>query len=784
MVKTCRKIVASLIIMVLFGLTVSLSFNANTPSLEGSVELLHELEPTSNFFTQKIDTRTIEIVDKRNSLLEEGYTKALENDYLIVYYFAETCGIAVYDKQSGYTWYSTYHDTEREEFTSAIRSKMDSGVSIEYYVVDTKSEITSKELTYGSKNKDKAIGSSKMKIVNPNKSFEIDVNFNVTDTRTSKYVISFKIEVSIEKDKLMVNVPYESIKERETVTASASTSLNKTPTDYRLKSITLFPYFGSENYKINGYSFIPDGSGALIRYNQNESSTAYIKKLYSSDYSFTDYSNSSYIKDNGYLNLPIFGVNHGYNQASFLCEATGGLGSIELHSYPYKYSLIPVNTTFFKYYVRDTFTVNMSQGTMYLLNEDPYPSDYSLTYSFLSGSKANYVGMAECYKESLGLADNVTNQKDIALRLEVLGIDYKPGLFGKNYVTMTTYSDTLDIIKDLEGEGVNNFNITYLGWNRGGYFNRGATTARTSLLLGGKSKLDVLNDYINSRGYYIDYTINPYVASSYGFGNKTVKKIGLSPFEVTQKSSMEQLGYYVLASELSNIITSKDKRYTNLGIKSLNLNNINVAYSYRYNSNATYRTQMINEVIEEVKKLSNYNLSSEKPNSYLLPYMTNYYNAYYESNKFIYETDSIPFMSLLLSGSVTQYLPNINYVSDYELAILRMIEYNIYPSFIITKEEAYKLRYTNYEYLNSTEYALWKDLMIRMYKETNNALKNVIDAKMINHVYLDSGACRCDYSNGVSIYINYNNKTVNCDGISLAPYSYEVIYTNNSKGGN
>ena len=770
MVKTLKKIILSLSLVVITALVTSINFKATS----GSVDLLHELEPTSNFFTQKEDTREVEIVDKRDSLIKAGYTKALENDYLIVYYLKDTCGIAVYDKANGYTWYSTYDNMASETLTPAIQAKMDSGVSIEYYVVDTKSEIQSKELTYLSTVKNKQVGTSKMKVTVPNKKFEIDVSFAITDTRTSKYVISFKIEVSIDKDKLMVNVPYESIKERETVTASASTSLNKTPTDYRLKSITLFPYFGSENYKINGYSFIPDGSGALIRYNQNESSTAYIKKLYSSDYSFTDYSTSTYIKDNGYLNLPIYGVNHGYNQASFLCEATGGVGSVELHSYPYKYSLIPVNTTFFKYYVRDTFTVNMSQGSMYLLNEDPYPSDYSLTYSFLSGDKANYVGMAEAYRESLGLDDVKTNDNDIALRLEILGIDYKPGLFGKNYVTMTTYSDALEIIKDLEQEGVGNFNITYLGWNRGGYFNKGATMARTSLLLGGKSKLDDLNDYIKENGYYIDYTINPYVANSYGFGNKTVKKIGLSPFEVTQKSSMEQLGYYVLPTELSSIITSKDKRYENLGISSLNLNNINVAYSYRYSSLATYRTQMINQVIEEVKKLSSYSLSSEKPNSYLLPYMTNYYNAYYESNKYIYETDSIPFMSLLLSGSVNQYLPNINYVSDYELAILRMIEYNIYPSFIITKEEAYKLRYTNYEYLNSTEYALWKDLMIRMYKETNNALKNVIDAKMINHVYLDSGVCKCSYSNGIIIYVNYNNKDVSCEGISLAPYSYYV----------
>ena len=56
----------------------------------------------------------------------------------------------------------------------------------------------------------------------------------------------------------MVDVPAESIKEVEVGKLS--------PKLYLLKSITIFPYFGSQNYKINGYSFIPDGSGALIRY--------------------------------------------------------------------------------------------------------------------------------------------------------------------------------------------------------------------------------------------------------------------------------------------------------------------------------------------------------------------------------------------------------------------------------------------------------------------------------------------------------------------------------------
>lgn len=756
--KIIGLLMTSLIVFALYG--ISLRVHAGI-LYTGSVTLLDEASTTSNFFTQVEDKTQIVIEDKRSGLLTSGYQLVCENDSISVYFKTKTFGLAVYDKASGYTWFSTYENVEDLKFTAQLQAKIESGISFEYYLVNAKGEIGSAEIFYSQKDKKTTAGATE--ITKVDNGCDFNVKFN-------SYGISFKVELRIDGTKLNIKVPYESIEE---VTVG---ELN--PKDYKLRSITLFPYFGSENYEINGYSFIPDGSGALIRYTDNVSSTAYIKKLYGNDYSFTDYSSVEHIKENGDLALPIYGVNHGYNQASFLCEATGGYGSMELISYPYMYSNIPINTTFFKYYSRDTFDVKMTSNNMTLLNEEVYPSDFALSYSFLSGNDANYIGMANCYRESLGLKEANSSLNNIPLRLELLGIDYKPGLFGKNYVTMTSYQEALEIINDLESSNVNNFNITYLGWNRGGYFTRSATNAKTALLLGGWSKLKKLSGYIDDKGYYIDYTINPYISSTIGTGNKTVKKIGLSPFEVTLKSSIEQVGYYILPTELSKIISGKDKKYSKINISNFKIDNLNVAYSYRYKSNPTYRTQMIDQVISELDKLNKYNLSTEKPNAYLLKYLTNYYDAYYESNKFIYETDSIPFMSILLSGYVNQFIPNINYISNYELAVLRMIEYNIYPSFIITKEEAYKLRYTNYEYLNSTQYDLWKDLMVQMYNETNEALKYVINENMIGHEYLQNGVAKCSYSNNVIIYINYNKDEVNCDGISIAPYTYVV------KGGN
>lgn len=759
MARSFRKLLSLVIVMLI--VTMFITFSVKAEVVSGTSKMLYALDPTSNFFTQVENKEQIEITDERENMSGQGYLKACENSSLIVYFKQSTCGIAVYDKASGYMWYSSYQNKGGYTLTNLVKAKNESGVSIEYYLVDTKGNINSSEVNFSAKTKNVTNGSAAMtKVEN---GFDIDVEFK-------SYGISFKIEIRLDGKMMNVTVPSSSITE-----VAVKSAGEKTPKEYKLKSIILFPYFGSENYEINGYSFIPDGSGALIRYTDTAQATAYTKKLYGDDYSFTDYKSSYYYKDNGVLSLPIYGVNHGYNQAAFLCELNSGYGSSELHSYPYMYNNIPINTTFFKYFTRDTFTVSLTSETMNLLTESPYPSDYSLSYNFLSGNNANYVGMANIYRNHLGLEEDSDNKEDIKLHLDILGIDYKPGLFGKNYIKMTTYEEAKGILTDLKNNSVNNFAITYLGWNRGGYFTKSASSARSAILLGGSKKLNQLNDYISENGYSIDYTINPLVSSSFGFGTKNVKRIGLKTFDVTLKSSMDQVGYYVLATELAKTITSKDKRYSSLGISGLNIDNLNVAYSYRYDSLATYRNEMINQITSELDKLSSYKLSTTKPNSYLLKYMDNYYESFYESNKYIYETDSIPFMSILLSGYVDQFMPDINYVSDYELAVLRMIEYNIYPSFIITNKEAYDLRYTNYEYLNSTEYSLWKDLIVKVYGNVNNALKHVSGAKLIAHEYVLSGVSKCSYDNGVTIYVNYNDTLQTAEGINLSPYSYRVI---------
>ena len=105
----------------------------------------------------------------------------------------------------------------------------------------------------------------------------------------------------------------------------------------------------------------------------------------------------------------------------------------------------------------------------------------------------------------------------------------------------------------------------------------------------------------------------------------------------------------------SKSILKNSSKYTKLGIYGLNIDNLSNSFSYRYENDVVYRSEMIKILTSELDKVEGLEISTTSPNSYLYNYLTNYYQAAYESSKYLYETDSIPFISIVLSGYVNLY---------------------------------------------------------------------------------------------------------------------------------
>jgi len=720
------------------------------------------IDPTTNFFTQPLDQTPVATSPDPDEPLSKtyqnkAYEKIAENDDLILFLHPISLGIAIYDKKAQYHWYSSYPDFENASYSTGVKNQIASGVQIECF------ETTSSELIeivrYSSD-----VAERTVHIETLSDGSLISLNF-------TKIGISFKVKIAIDGRNLITTFLQDSLEE---VPIKIATYEKK----YKLKSITFFPYLGSNNYQINAYAMIPDGSGALIRYTDEEYQTAYIKRIYGSDYGIQERSQlSGHLSNQQTVTMPIYGINHGYNQAAILAQITKGSGSSELHAYPYMYNNLNLNRTFFKYLARDRFLVFMTtadRNSISLINSEVYPTDFEVQYTFLAKDDANYVGMAKAYRENLALKSQTPG--DIPLKADVIAQDYKPGLFGKKFITMTNYRDLQSIVGDLVSRQVNNLEITYIGWNKNGYYGNLPLKPKVSRRLGGKKDFNMLMDYLDELEIELYSYQNPLATSKSPLSSPIIKRTNLQPFVYRFDSSLNTTGYHLNPSVLADNILKYLKEYQKLGIRNLNLSYVGEAgYSYLYKGNEVYREQLFKIVEDEIKQLSMFNLGMNNPNSYLYPYLNSYYSTPYESSRYAFVTDSIPFVSLVLGGGVNLFAPYSNFVSDSQTFALRLIEYDLYPSFILTQKPSYNLRYTNLEHIYTSEYAIWRDIIGDLYNQINGALKYVKGSAITDHRYLQPGVSLTTYDNGVKIVVNYTDASYIISGKTVGPSGYLVI---------
>ncbi len=717
-----------------------------TPSYQMDINLNEEEDKTP--VVQDIDV---------SQLGELGFELVTTSSDLRLYLNRDLLNIAIYDERNEYIWFGYYPKYQSKSYTNTIKRWIESGVTIDYY--DSVS-----------------LNEARMSISNPDAGTTITYQMTnqgfIAKLNLVKLGISFDLNVSLENDELVVNVPYQSIKEVPYKTAAM-----KFAKEYKVQSIIVFPYLGSENFEINGYAMIPDGSGALINYSNTPFDSAYVKRIYGRDLGIqSSVTSTAHLKDDTELALPIYGINHGYQQAAFLAEMTSGYGAAELHSYPYMYNSIDINTTFFIYKTRDRSLIQLSGGSISsipLINKDPYPFDYEVKYAFLHDEEASYSGMAHRYRDHLELKQ-VDNQT-MDMHLEMVGIDEKPSLFGETKVKLTTYKEATKIINDMY-EDVQNLMVTYRSWNRGGTYGKTPYAFNLSSALGGRSGFKKLTQTVKDlEGVELSLENSPLVLANTNVFDSQLRKTTLDLFMVSIDSSRKAEGTMLSLTGLSERILKKEKQYQTYGITDLSMKAIgDFSFSYQRNRETIYREKMIDEMKTEMEELNNFDLGIYEPADYFFTFIDRYYDTPYQANSYAYISQSIPFLQLVLSGSVKTYSPLLNYVNDMDHMILKMIEYNLRPSFIVTYRQGYLLRYTHVEYLYTTEYAVWEDVIKDTYQQVEEILKDIQGEQMLSHRYIHLGVAEITYESHI-IYVNYSNEDYTYEGVTVGKNSVTSV---------
>jgi len=544
---------------------------------------------------------------------------------------------------------------------------------------------------------------------------------------------------------------------------------------------------------IGGYAFVPDGTGALIRFRDNSVSlTKFQAYVYGDDMS---QSAQNYRTTAGaYVpfktaSIPVYGIAHGSNQAAFVAFASSGAEYMSIISVPeeniYKY-----NSTHAK------FNYNFSYNKLYTLDgDDPVPSIYPelnqfdilMNYDFLSGDgstddyPANYVGMAKKYKdflieeEELTLKDSV--MADIGIRLDFLMADSENSIVGFNTMVATTADDVVEILSDVQQNGIKNISSGLLGWSDGGLTLGNPSKTDFTSKIGSKTEFRNTVSKLEEMGidlsFYQDYfLINEDQISLYR--NASKHPAGWYGRVLTYN---ELIGIFYYARPIKSVEWLNDQATTflNMGTASLTVAGMTSNLITDYTGLITSRTESIRlfrEALEAYEGVTLLNLT--KPNAYLFKYTDRYLQMDVYTTQYLIETDTVPFLQLVLQNTMEMYAIYANFSFYTTHDILRMVDYNLFPSFILTMEPSYVLTDTNSSIYYSTEYALYKTLIETIYHSVNGALSEVIGANWINREVLASGLIRNTYSNGVVILINYDD-VPQLAGLTVVPAESYVV---------
>lgn len=541
-----------------------------------------------------------------------------------------------------------------------------------------------------------------------------------------------------------------------------------------------------------GYIFVPDGSGSLIEFKNNDIAFSdYTGTVYGADPATQTYANSStsQVVEMQDPTLPVFGVAHTDEQKAFVAYADKGAEYMTIISKPKENMNIKYYWVYPRFeYNNNYFQVYNQKGSGYFKNYDNLNEfDISITYSFLYDEDADYVGMARRYREHLietgdltPLEDDKKVNGDIPIRLDFIMNDSKSSVIGTTQVNVTDADEVEEILDNLMENGVTNINSGLIGWQAKGETLAQPNDYKFSNVSGSKSRIETLINDFNAKGVDIslsnDYsTINKnsssYLSSAVQHMNSlypTVDKSKSLPDNVPV--SEFSYAHPRIASTWLIDIVNKINSYS----QSVTIDGISNVLSSSY-KNETFSLLDAVELYQETFEKIDTDVNLVAPNKYLLKYTDRYLQSAVTDSKYIFETDTVPFLQLVLNNTMEVYAPYANFSFYTQDDILTMIDYNVYPSFMLSKKSSHLLQDTHSSNLYSTESELYEPLIYNIYGQVNDVLSNVAMFDWIDREEVSNGVIVNTYSSGDIVVINYNDVDYKYNGTTIEALTAKFI---------
>lgn len=606
-------------------------------------------------------------------------------------------------------------------------------------------------------------------------------------------------DFSREKESFKIPVEY-TITDNNSFKAEVIVSEIEEYSTQRIMSISLIPFFGAGSVNDEGYIFIPDGSGAIINFNNGQGHRSeYMRPVFGRDQSVTLSVNYTVMQQQ---TLPVFGIVN--NGAGYVAVVNGS--DADICASPSSPKRSAYNNAYASFELRKKDSYTMSEGNwdakmLTLIAPMPFnSSNFSTEYFFLDEDDVSYSGMARKYREYLvneyGFSKK-TFDEELPLYMEIYGAVTKSGNFlgipTTEVVPMTTYSELATILKEAKELGITNTVVEYRGWQKGGPNTKVPTNLKYESKLGGKSDYEELlkvAEELNSKIFpSVEFMNVNGGGNGYSQSSLVAKSVTRTPIQNIAfrlgsgtKDLKASPTFYVSTGLFDEIFTKFAKNYSKLGLTNLALDTVvNTVYS-DFRTNEYYDVNKQAEIISDnLSKLKDSGISMlmNQPNEYALVYADYLSNVTSFSSQFMVTDYAVPFVQTVLHGWVSYSSPAISESGDIEEAFLKTIETGSSLMFTLTAQGTSQLRDSKYNYLYASDYSIWLDTAAEMYAKVNAVLGDLQDVEIQNHRRVQKEVFETVYADGTSILVNYSDYDVTVDGRTVKAMSYDVM-----KGGN
>jgi len=608
--------------------------------------------------------------------------------------------------------------------------------------------------------------------------YETDMQLVADVSSNSGPVFNVSIEYRLEDNDLVVEIPYDSIRYKS---------------DYPITYVSPLPMFGAAGTEADGYIVVPEGGGALLRYNNGKlSQSAYYANMYGWDYGEERLEVVSETENA----FPVFGMTQ--DEGSFICIIEGASSYAGINA-DIAGRVNSYNTCYAKYNVLHSAQYNVSAKTAQLVYvyEKEIPNDTVIQrYRFLDTN--SYTDMALAYGEYLREKDPLLSEaiasEEMPVSVEIVGAinktQVKFGLPVDSVVAVTTFDEAKEMISNLLDGGVQNMSVRFSGWENGGVRQRVNTSVHVTRKLGGNSGMKSLIQEASEKNVplyfdgincfaYDSGLFNGFIPFNNAARFATREQAKLYNYDViTYEQATWEDAYYLVKPAYAKANTTvmlnamKDR-----GVYGVAFRDIGDLLSADYNPRDTVTREEVKsmnvESLQEAKE-NGQAIMIRKGNDYAIGYADVITDMNLSGNNYALLDERIPFYQIALHGMKDYTGDPINLAEDYEEEFLNAVEYGAGLNFTLMNADGKILQESDYTGYYGASYASWGEKAIEMIIRYQADMKGLNQQKIVNHEILESDVRVTEYENGTKVYVNYTDEDVSTDGVTVPARDYVV----------